>query len=218
VRIGAALFNADHTRLGDELRRTEAAGIDFFHLDVFDGYAVPDQAFPARTLKALRPLTALPFEVHLSAREPERFLPALADAGADLVFLPAEHTPLLYETAYRVRELGMRAGVCLALGTHLEGLGAALPLVDAALLLGRVTGEGSRGRDFNRIVLERIRGARAMIDRLGLAVDLQAAGGLELESCVEAYLAGATSLPIGAALYREPDMRGTIDRLRERMR
>jgi len=217
ARIGAALFNADHTRLGEELRRTEAAGIDFFHLDVFDGYAVADQAFPARTIKALRCLTKLPFEVHLSAREPERFLPALAEAGADLVFLPAEHTPLLYETAHRVRELGMRAGICLALGTPLEGLGAALPLVDAALLLGRVTGEGSRGRDFNRIVLDRIRGARALIDRLGLAVDLQAAGGLEIESCVEACLAGATSLPVGAALYREPDMRAVVARLRERI-
>ena len=217
VRIGAALFNADHTRLGDELRRAEAAGIDFFHLDVFDGYAVADQAFPARTLKALRPLTTLPFEVHLSAREPERFLPALAEAGADLVFLPAEHTPLVYESSYRVRELGMRAGICLALGTPLEVLGAALPLVDAALLLGRVTGEGSRGRDFTRIALGRVRGARAMIDRLGLAVDLQAAGGLEMESCAEACLAGATSLPVGAALYREPDMRAMVAGLRERI-
>ena len=66
IRIGSALFNADHTRLGEELRRTEAAGVDFFHLDVFDGYFVQDQAFPARTNKSLRPLTKLPFEVHLA--------------------------------------------------------------------------------------------------------------------------------------------------------
>ena len=73
-RLGSALFNADHTRLGEDLRRTEAAGIDFFHFDVFDGYAVQDQGFPARTIKALRPLSRLPFEVHLTVREPERFL------------------------------------------------------------------------------------------------------------------------------------------------
>ncbi len=214
VRIGSALFNADHTRLGEELRRTEAAGVDFFHMDVFDGYAVNDQAFPARTLKALRPLTRLPFEVHLSATDPARYLDALADAGTDLVFLPAEHTPLLYETVYAVRERGMKAGLCLALGTPLTLLDATLPMLDAVLLLGRVTGEGDRGRDFNRLVVERVAEARRRIDAGGFAVDLQAAGGLEMESCVEVCRAGATSLPLGAALHREPDMAATVKRLR----
>ena len=210
VRIGSALFNADHTRLGDELLRVEQAGIDFLHFDVFDGYFVPDQAFPARTIKALRPLTRLPFEVHLAANDPARFLPALAQAGVNLVFLPAESTALVYETIYTVREQGMRAGLCLALGTPLAVLGAALPMVDAVLLLGRVTGEGNRGRDFNALVVERVREVRRMIDAGGYAVDLQAAGGLETPNCVEVCRAGATSLPIGGALHRAPDMRAYV--------
>ena len=107
TRIGSALFNADHTRLGEELKRVEQAGIDFVHFDVFDGYAVADQAFPPRTIKALRKLSRLPFEVHLTAKDPERFLKPLADAGVDLVYLPAEHTPMLYEAFYTVRELGI---------------------------------------------------------------------------------------------------------------
>jgi ribulose-phosphate 3-epimerase len=217
VRIGSALFNADHTRLGDELRRAEAAGADFFHLDVFDGYFVPDQAFPARTIKQLRPLTKLPFEVHLAANDPSRFLPQLADAGCDLVFLPAESTPLLYEAVFTVRELGMKAGLCLALGTSLAVLPAVLPMLDAVLLLGRVTGEGKRGRDFNRLVVERVRHARGMIDAGKWPVDLQAAGGLEVESAVEACRAGATSLPLGAALHREADMAAFVSRLRARI-
>jgi ribulose-phosphate 3-epimerase len=195
VRIGSALFNADHTRLGDELRRTETAGVDFFHMDVFDGYFVQDQAFPARTIKALRGLTQLPFEIHLAVNDPLRFLPQLKDAGADLVFLPAESTPLLYETIYSVREKGMKAGLCLALGTPLNLLSATLPMIDAVLLLGRVTGEGKRGRDFNQLVVQRVREVRRMIDAAGLNVDLQAAGGLETENCVEVRRAGATSLP-----------------------
>ena len=218
VCIGSALFNADHTRLGDELRRTEAAGVEFFHLDVFDGYFVPDQAFPPRTIKALRPLSKLPFEVHLAAHDPLRFLPALADAGADLVFLPAESTALLYETIYAVREKGMKAGLCLALGTPLALLPATLPMIDAVLLLGRVTGEGKRGRDFNRLVVDRVAEVRRMIDAAGVSVDLQAAGGLETDSCVEVCRAGATSLPIGAALYRDADMRAYVAHLRERIR
>lgn len=214
VRIGSALFNADHTRLGDELRRTEAAGVDFFHLDVFDGYFVPDQAFPARTIKQLRALTRLPFEIHLAANDPVRFLGPLKDAGADLVFLPAESTPLLYETIYTVREQGLRAGLCLALGTPLNLLSATLPMIDAVLLLGRVTGEGKRGRDFNHLVVERVREARRMIDAGGFQVDVQAAGGLETANCVEVCQAGATSLPIGNALHREKDMRAYISSLR----
>jgi ribulose-phosphate 3-epimerase len=214
IRIGSALFNADHTRLGEELRRVEAAGVEFIHLDVFDGAFVPDMAFPPRTIQALRPLTRLPFEVHLAANDPLRFLPALAKAGADLVFLPAESTPLLYEAAFAVRELGMRPGLCLALGTPLGVLEAALPLLDAVLLLGRVTGEGKRGREFNDLLLPRVAAARRMIDALRRDVDLQAAGGLELGSCAAAVAAGATSLPLGGALHREADMAGFVSMLR----
>ncbi|MBW3623897.1 MAG: hypothetical protein KY468_10870 [Armatimonadetes bacterium] len=214
IRIGSALFNADHTRLGDELKRTEAAGVDFFHLDVFDGYFVPDQAFPARTIHWLRPLTKLPFEVHLAANDPMRFLGPLADAGVDLVYLPAESTPLLYETIYAVRERGIKAGLCLALGTPLALLSATLPMIDSVLLLGRVTGEGQRGRDFNRLVVDRVREVRRMIDEGGHDVDLQAAGGLETANCVEVCAAGATSLPLGGALHRERDMAAYISFLR----
>ena len=217
VRIGSALFNADHTRLGDELRRTEAAGVDFFHFDVFDGYFVPDQAFPARTIKALRSLTTRPFEVHLAANDPLRFLGPLADAGVNLVYLPAEATPLLYEAIYALREKGLQAGLCLALGTSLSVLPAVLPMLDSVLLLGRVMGEGSRGRDFNHLVNERIRTVRRWIDDGGFTVDLQAAGGLETESCAEVVRAGATSLPLGSALHREPDMATYVSVLRERI-
>jgi len=214
IRIGSALFNADHARLGEELRHTEAAGVDFFHLDVFDGYFVRDQAFSARTVKTLRQLTQLPFEIHLAVKEPERFLPALKEAGADLVFLPAESTLLLYETIYSARELGMKTGLCLALGTPLHLLEAALPMIDSVLLLGRVTGEGKRGRDFNQLVVERVRAARRMIDERGLKVDLQAAGGLETANCVEVVQAGATSLPLGGALHHEPDLAAYVTMLR----
>jgi phosphoglycerate dehydrogenase-like enzyme len=105
-----------------------------------------------------------------------------------------------------VREHGMRVGLCLALGTSLAVLEPVLPMLDAVLLLGRVTGEGQRGRAFNELLLDRIRAVRAMIDRGGHAIDLQAAGGLETDSCRLAVAAGAISLPLGAALHREPEI------------
>ena len=145
VRIGSAFFNADHTRLGDELRRTEAAGVDFFHFDVFDGYFVPDQAFPARTIKALRPLTTLPFEVHLAANDPMRFLGPLAEAGVELVYLPAESTPLLYEAIYALREKGLRAGLCLALACDIRILASGAKFAPTPVKRGIVPESGGTG-------------------------------------------------------------------------
>ncbi|MGH2369471.1 MAG: hypothetical protein ACRDI2_14880, partial [Chloroflexota bacterium] len=138
----------------------------------------------------------------------------------DLIFLPAETTPLLYEAIYALGECAVQAGVCLALGTPLETLAPVVPMVDAVLLLGRVTGEGKRGRDFNDLVLRRVAAARAMIDAEVEAsggehrVDLQAAGGLETASCVEVCRQGATSLPLGSALHREADLGAYVTRLR----
>ncbi|HET7771038.1 MAG TPA: hypothetical protein VFN74_19855, partial [Chloroflexota bacterium] len=201
--------NADHTRLAAELHAVEQAGLDFLHLDVFDGYAVPDQGFPARTIAALRPLTKLPFEVHLTARDPLRFVPQLAAAGVNLIFLPAETTPFLYEATYELRQRSLQPGICLALGTPLTVLEPILPMVQSVLLLGRVTGEGPRGRSFNDLVLRRVQQVRQMIDSQRLQIDLQAAGGLELESSVQVCRLGATSLPLGGALHREKNPDGT---------
>lgn len=215
MRLGAALFNGDHAQLGDEVARLEAAGLDFIHLDVFDGHFVSDLGFPPRTLAALRPLTQLPFEVHLGAQEPLRFVAALAEAGTDLLIFHIESVAMVYEALFVIREHKLRVGLALAMGTPVEQLAPVIEVVDAVLLLSRVTGEGTKGASFDKSVLPRLRAVRQMIDASGRDVDLQVAGSVKREHFPALVAAGVTSVALGGGLYHVADMAAEVQSLRQ---
>jgi ribulose-phosphate 3-epimerase len=215
LRLGAALFNGDHSRLGDEVARLEAAGLDFIHLDVFDGHFVSDLGFPPRTISALRPLTKLPFEVHLGAHEPLRFVEPLVEAGTDLLVFHIESVAMVYESLFFVRQHKVRVGLALALGTPLEQLAPVIGAVDAVLLLSRVTGEGTKGASFDPKVLARLRKVREMIENERAPVDLQVAGGIKREHIPALVKAGASTLALGGGLYRVDDMAAEVRSLRQ---
>lgn len=206
IRLGAALFNGDHGRLAEEVARLEAAGLDFLHLDVFDGHFVSDLGFPPRTIAALRPLTRLPFEVHLGAVDPLRFVPHLAEAGVDLIIFHVESVAMLYEAIFNVREHKVKVGLAVTLGTPLMVLEPVISRIEAVLLLSRVTGEGTRGASFDLLVLPRVRRVREMVEAAGATVDIQVAGGVKREHVPELIAAGATTLALGGGIYKVPDM------------
>jgi len=215
LRLGAALFNGDHGRLAEEVTRLEEAGLDFIHLDVFDGHFVSDLGFPPRTIATLRPLTALPFEVHLGAVDPLRFVPHLVQAGVDLILFHIESVPMLYETIFMVREQGVKAGLAVTLGTPVSHVEPVISLLDAVLLLSRVTGEGSRGASFDPLVLPRIRTVRQMAEKAGASLDIQVAGGVKKEHIPDLVTAGATAVAMGGGLYRVPDMAQEVARIKD---
>ncbi len=214
LRLGAALFNGDHGRLADEVARLEAAGLDFIHHDVFDGHFVGDLGFSPHTIAALRPLTRLPFEVHLGVTNLRHVVPQLAAAGADLILFHVESSSMLYEDIFYVRELGVRVGLAFTLGTSLAVLEPAVTLLDAVLLLSRVTGEGSRGATFNPLVLPRLRTVQAMAAAATASVDLQVAGSVKRQHIPSLVQAGATTIAFGGGIYKVPDMAAEVAAMR----
>lgn len=215
VRLGAALFNGDHARLADEVARLEAAGLDFIHLDVFDGHFVSDLGFPPRTIAALRPLTKLPFEVHLGAVDPTRFVPPLAEAGTDLIIFHLESVAMLYEAIFKLRQHQVKVGLAVTLGAPLAALEPVITLIDAALLLSRVTGEGAQGASFDPRVLPRVKRLREVVDAASASVDIQVAGGVKRQHIPDLVAAGATTLAVGGGIYRVPDMAREVAEMRK---
>jgi len=214
VRLGAALWNGDHGRFAEEVARLEAAGLDFLHIDVFDGYFVPDVAFSPRTIGELRKLTRLPFEVHLGVQEVGRFLQPLVEAGVDLILFHLECARMPFETAFAIHELGARAGVALSLGTPVAAVESLVPRIESLLLLSRVTGEGAKGASFDPGALPRLAEARRMIDAAGGGCELQVAGGINRGNVGKLVEKGATTLSLGAGIYKVPDMRREVQEIR----
>jgi ribulose-phosphate 3-epimerase len=182
---------------------------------VFDGHFVPDLGFSPHTIAALRPLTGLPFEVHLGVTNVRHVVPQLVDAGADLILFHVESSPMLYEDLFFVRGLGVRVGLVFTLGAALAQLDPVLTMLDAVLLLSRVTGEGSHGAVFNPLVLPRIRAVRGMAETAGVELDIQVAGSVKRQHVPDLAAAGATAIAFGGGLYRVPDMAVEVSEMRK---
>jgi ribulose-phosphate 3-epimerase len=211
MRVGAAIFNADHARLGEELARVEAAGIDFIHFDVFDGHLVTGLGFPPQTIAALRLRSSLSFEAHLGAVDPLRFVPPLAEGGVDLVLLHPEGAPMLYETLAAIKAMPLKVGLALGLGTPLSVLEPVAPLLDTVLLLSRPAGEAVQGASFDPLVLDRVQLCREM---LGDETELQVAGSVRAEHSTALVAAGVDAIALGAALFRAGDLEEELRRFR----
>ncbi|HRV94031.1 MAG TPA: ribulose-phosphate 3-epimerase, partial [Anaerolineae bacterium] len=135
IKIAPSILSADFARLGDQVKAAEAAGVDYIHVDVMDGHFVPNITIGPLVVKALRPITRLPLDVHLMIEQPERYLADFAAAGADILTVHVETCPHLHRTIQQIKELGVRAGVTLNPATPLNTLEEILPDVDLVLIM-----------------------------------------------------------------------------------
>ena len=199
VRIAPSILSADFARLGEEVRAIAAAGADYIHIDVMDGHFVPNLTIGPAVVKALRPHTSLPFDVHLMISPVDPYLDAFAEAGADILTVHPEAGPHLHRTVEHVKSLGKRAGVSLNPATPIDAIDYLLDEIDLVLVM--TVNPGFGGQSFIASQIPKIRAIRARIDAGGRAIDLEVDGGINDQSAREAVAAGADVLVAGTASF-----------------
>jgi ribulose-phosphate 3-epimerase len=212
VRIAPSLLAADFTRLAEEVSAIEAAGADWLHLDIMDGHFVPNISFGPAIVKALRPLSRMPFDVHLMIAPADPYLAAFAEAGADLISLHPEAGPHLHRSLQTIRGLGKKAGVVLNPATPVESVAHVMDLVD--LILVMTVNPGFGGQSFLESQLPKMAALRRMIDATGREIHLQVDGGVTAKTAPACIAAGADVLVAGTAVFGAQDRAAAIKAIR----
>jgi ribulose-phosphate 3-epimerase len=217
VKIAASILSADFARLGEQVQEAQAGGADWIHVDVMDGHFVPNITIGPPVVRALRPITNLVLDVHLMIEQPERMIPAFAEAGADFLTVHVETCPNLQRTVEQIKELGVKAGVTLNPATPLSTLEEVLPEVDMVLIMSVSPGFG--GQSYLPRSTHKIARLRRMLVERGLGhVELEVDGGIKPHNAAEVAGAGASVLVAGSAVFgREASVAENIANLRRQV-
>jgi ribulose-phosphate 3-epimerase len=201
VKISPSILSADFGRLREQIIEAEKAGADYIHIDVMDGKFVPNITIGVPVVESLRPVTELPFDVHLMIEEPINLIPDFAKAGSDIIVVHAEACTHLHRTVQLIKELGKKAGVSLNPATSLTDLDEILPYLDLVLLMS--VNPGFSGQPFIEETVDKITHLRQTLDERGLTPELEVDGGIKADTAPRVVKAGANVLVSGSGVYRK---------------
>lgn len=200
VIISPSVLSADLSSLAEEVKKVEEAGAKYIHLDVMDGAFVPNISFGIPVIKCLRGKTNCVFDLHLMIEEPDRYLEAFKNCGADIVTVHAEACTHLHRTVEHIKALGMKAGVALNPSTPFSTLEYMLGDLDSILIM--CVNPGFGGQKFIPSSLKKISDARRLVETSGRKIDIQVDGGVTLDNVKDVVEAGANIIVAGSAIFK----------------
>ena len=211
-KIAPSILAADYANFASELKRIEETSAEYVHIDIMDGQFVPNITFGADVVASMRKHSKLVFDCHLMVVNPERFVDAFAQAGADIMTIHAESTLHIHGALQKIKAAGMKAGVVINPGTPVSAIESVLSLVDQVLIM--TVNPGIGGQAFIPEMLEKVQKVAKIRDEKGYDFDIEVDGGVDNKTIKACYQAGANVFVAGSYLFKASDLTAQVETLR----
>lgn len=211
-KIAPSILAADYANFASELKRIEETSAEYVHIDIMDGQFVPNITFGADVVASMRKHSKLVFDCHLMVVNPERFVDAFAQAGADIMTVHAESTLHIHGALQKIKKAGMKAGVVINPGTPISAIEPVLSLVDQVLIM--TVNPGFGGQAFIPEMLEKVQKVAKIRDEKGYDFDIEVDGGVDNKTIKACYQAGANVFVAGSYLFKASDLTAQVETLR----
>ncbi|VTX92748.1 Ribulose-phosphate 3-epimerase [Enterococcus hirae] len=216
MKIAPSILSADFSNLQRDIELVEEGGADYIHVDVMDGQFVPNITFGPNIVQAIRPITKLPLDVHLMIVDPEKYIPAFAKAGADIITVHVEATPHIHRALQMMKDLGVKSGVVINPGTPITMIKHVLPIADQVLVM--TVNPGFGGQSFIEETVEKIAELSELREQNNWHYSIEVDGGIVPETAQICQKAGADVFVAGSYIYNSEDPVGQINQLKEALK